>query len=584
MGNTGLWVSVVAGSMVGMGEERTASGLRRLAAPFVVAAPSGVSTRDRLRPTSDEAAALAEIGEFLGGLYRADYAERAAAGRLDAQGRAESRRERKRALTAASSSRWAGAITRRSEDQYNLGMRTLYDHRASLRWALETLDQRLALAPGEVVTNRWGHRVRGYRNGQEWFAKTRRRAILADRLNHAEARIQAAAPRLVHGSSRLWRNRHHLDQAGLTEQQWRRRWDASRWFLTADGETGAKYGNLTIRVDPDGHVSVKVPTALVPRFGTHLRLAVPVNLATHRAGEWADRINSNRAVGYRIAYDVESGRWYLHASWTYPTQPQPTLNTLRQARTLAVDVNGDHLAAWVTDPAGNPVATPITIPLQVEGPATLRDAYLRHGITRLIHTAKQHGCAAITIENLGFDDARASGRETMGRGRRGKRFRRTVAGIPTGQFRNRLVAMTAEHGLSVIAVDPAYTSRWGGQHWRKPLTQQTRRTDHHASGPAVTRHHAAAVVIGRRGHGHSARRRAPGTPTTTEDVAGPTPTPTQAPEHRARGHVTTGNPPPRRHGQEPDASRGHANGYRGPTPFGATRAGLTPAHYLGTVM
>ncbi|RPE42756.1 hypothetical protein EDD90_5917 [Streptomyces sp. Ag109_O5-1] len=56
----------------------------------------------------------------------------------------------------------------------------------------------------------------------------------------------------------------------------------------------------------------------------------------------------------------------------------------------------------------------------------------------------------------------------------------------------------AELGIPVIAVDPAYTSRWGAQHWQKPLTGKNRRT---------TRHDAAAVAIGRRALGHPIRRR-----------------------------------------------------------------------------
>ena len=71
---------------------------------------------------------------------------------------------------------------------------------------------------------------------------------------------------------------------------------------------------------------------------------------------------------------------------------------------------------------------------------------------------------AVAIEDLGFADARATGRETMGRSRRGKRFRSTVAGIPTARLRARLVAMAAEHNIAIVAVDPAYTSKWGAQH------------------------------------------------------------------------------------------------------------------------
>jgi hypothetical protein len=70
--------------------------------------------------------------------------------------------------------------------------------------------------------------------------------------------------------------------------------------------------------------------------------------------------------------------------------------------------------------------------------------------------------------------------------------------MPTAKLRARLLSMAAEAGIGVIAVDPAYTSKWGAQHWRRPLTQ---------THPQTTGHHAAAVAIGRRAYGHRIRRR-----------------------------------------------------------------------------
>src|ERR1017187_9634730 len=58
--------------------------------------------------------------------------------------------------------------------------------------------------------------------------------------------------------------------------------------------------------------------------------------------------------------------------------------------------------------------------------------------------------------------------------------------------------MGANAGISVIAVDPAYTSRWGREHWLAPLRQQ--------ASPIATGHHAAAVVIGRRALAPAAAR------------------------------------------------------------------------------
>ena len=72
--------------------------------------------------------------------------------------------------------------------------------------------------------------------------------------------------------------------------------------------------------------------------------------------------------------------------------------------------------------------------------------------------------------------------------------------------------MTANAGLHVIVTDPAYTSRWGAEHWLGPLRE------HH---PKATGHHAAALVTGRRGLGHRARRRATGNHTAPAEAARP---------------------------------------------------------------
>ncbi|MFD4585720.1 IS200/IS605 family accessory protein TnpB-related protein, partial [Streptomyces sp. NPDC058434] len=31
-------------------------------------------------------------------------------------------------------------------------------------------------------------------------------------------------------------------------------------------------------------------------------------------------------------------------------------------------------------------------------------------------------------------------------------------------------------GISIVVVDPAYTSRWGAEHWQKPLNSKNRKT------------------------------------------------------------------------------------------------------------
>jgi hypothetical protein len=260
------------------------------------------------------------------------------AGPHQAAEKATSRARRKRALTAESSSRWAGAITRTSEDQYRLAEQSLRAERASLRTRVTRIEERLAVPVG----GRSG-KTRGYPTPAERHAKDLRRRALRARLTQADRRLAAGSVRVTRGGKALLRKR--------------------------------------------------------------------ANLAA---------------------------------------------------------------------------------------------------------TARQHGACAVVIEDLDFAQARAEGRERIGnrpsRGRRGRAFRRAVAGIPTGKFRDRLVQMTANAGLHVIVTDPAYTSRWGAQHWLAPLRE------HH---PETTGHHAAALVTGRRGLGHRARRRATGNRTAPEDAMRP---------------------------------------------------------------
>ncbi|MFG2261325.1 IS200/IS605 family accessory protein TnpB-related protein, partial [Streptomyces mirabilis] len=268
-----------------------------------------------------------------------------------------------------------------------------------------------------------------------------------------------------------------------------------RWFLAADGESGKRFGNETIRVTPDGEVSIKLPAPLAglanARHGRYV-LASRVGFA-HRAAEWADRIDANRAVAYRIHLDVVRERWYLTASWQRPVIQTIPLEAARARGMVGVDTNIDHFAAYRLDVHGNPAGDPMRFPYDLTGSADHRDAQIRHAITQVLHWAKRCGVAAIAIEDLDFTAEKT--REKHGRR---KRFRQLISGIPTAKLKARLISMAAEQGLSIVAVDPAYTTQWGGQHWQKPLATPRRK---------MTRHDAAGIAIGRRALGHPIRRR-----------------------------------------------------------------------------
>jgi hypothetical protein len=478
--------------------------MRRVAAPFVVAPPTGARIRTRLRPSEWDESVMQEIGEQLGRLAGQDLRLRCEVGPGPDQ-----RTIRKQAMTAACSSRWAGAITRTSNDQWERGFKNLLDARVGLQRAARKLRARLAVPTGE----RQG-RTRGYQSRAERFEKQRRLQHVQARLAEVEERIWTGRVSVCRGGRRLAKLRHALDRddTALTVAAWRDWWEAERRFLTADGEADKPWGNETIRVHPnEGWLEIRLPTPLAhlsntPGRAPTYRLSCPVAF-TYRRGEWAAQAASG-AVRYDISLDpakgggTGKGRWHLDASWRLPARPVPSLDELRQHRSLGVDLNADHLAAWILNPAGNPLGEPHTIPLDLDGqPASTRDGRLHAAVAELLRLAKAHGCRSLTVENLDFTDIRHTGRETLGRGARGRRLRQIIAGIPTRRFRDLLAGMAANAGLWVIAVDPAWTSVWGGRYWQQPLNNSTRRP------VAVSRHHAAALVIGRRGLGHRARRR-----------------------------------------------------------------------------
>src|SRR5450755_4682208 len=125
---------------------RSLSGLRTLRAPFVAPGPSGVAIRTRLHLRPGEVDVLRAVGGHLGRLAAGDLAQRWRDGLAHDKG---TWAERKRALTAGSSSRWAGSITKANHDQWALAHRGQAAHIDSLDAGIATIRHRLWVPVGE---------------------------------------------------------------------------------------------------------------------------------------------------------------------------------------------------------------------------------------------------------------------------------------------------------------------------------------------------------------------------------------------------------------------------------------------------
>lgn len=372
-----------------------------------------------------------------------------------------------------------------------------------------------------------------------------------DRLRRDE---QAGRVHITRGGKTLLRSRLHLEAAGICEDEWQ----ARRWLFGVHGEAGKRHGNETIRVSPGGMLEIDLPPALAHRANVTVRGVTRYRCDAriafcYRTEEWLAQIEARRAVAYDVCADAR-GRVYLDASFSPAQQPGvPALGALLAGpglRVLALDLNHGFLAPAVLDRSGNPVARLPHIPLATEDlPASTRDGHLRAAITQALDLAQARGCALVAVENLGFEQMRATGREDYGSR---TWFRSVICSIPVRQFRDRLVAMAARRGIAVAGVPAAYSSIWGRAWWQAPLS-----TKHHT----VSGHTAAAVVLGRRALGHSARRKAPASPGVTAgdqriEAAGPPgPAPAESyhvPEPRSPRERPQGpGGPPRREGTGP---------------------------------
>ncbi len=539
----------------------TAVKLREWRGVKPVPGPSGAAIRTRLRTTPEDDTVLDAVAGHLGRLRRADLARVCrpvppGPGLYDEAGwqaRRDVLNARKQTITAESSSRWAGTIIRANDDQYRLARQSQARHIVSLGAAISSIEKRLAQPTGDMLareyrkTRKGQTPTKGYATQAERFQKQRRLQSLRAELGRAMADRDDKLARVVDGGKRLAKTRHNLSTAGLAETVWRERWSCARWRIEANGSGDEPFGNLTITVTPTGEVSLRLPKPL-----EHLANAKRGRYAlsgrakfAYRAAEWQARITGVKSVSYALTRKPGRSGVYLTAAWATPVETLGVTaatadgEVLAAGPVVAVDLNAGHLATRRLDAHGNPVGSPWRIDFGLTGTAARRDAQVRHAITRLIRYSLRHGTGTIAVEDIDFADARQTGRETMGRGQRGKRFRRTVAGIPTAVFRNRLTGQASRHRIRLLAVNPAYTSAWGDQHWRKPYEN-------------VTRHEAAATVIGRRAQGHKARRREGVTRTRPEDrvvratnQAGSGKSRATSSRHRPRMRGTESRPPGR---------------------------------------
>ena len=301
---------------MGKSKKRSKKPYRALREPAQVAGPSGISISTRLDIGGGDHQVLSALGDCLTLLRNQDL--RRALNGVPWE-------KRKAILTPLCSARWAGSITRDNNDQLRLSRDNLV--RAIENWtrARHKVAARLVLpipVKNEAKPKEKGRRkvLTGYASQAERAAKQLRLAALDAKIAGAREQLRSGHVSICKGGGDFLNTRHHLEEAGLTLDQWREQYRAKRLFLTADGEGGKRLGNETIRVGLDGSVVIKLPSALthLANHGKdHYQLCYPVRFA-YRRPEWATQAANNRPVSYSFRLDPVERKWFLAASWTGP--------------------------------------------------------------------------------------------------------------------------------------------------------------------------------------------------------------------------------------------------------------------------
>lgn len=210
--------------------------LRPIAPARVIPAPTGLAIKTRLHLSGQDERVLRELGVLLDHLASTDLV-RAQAG-MDWN-------ERKRELTRIVSARWAGSITRATNDLLALRRRNLVAEAASLRAAIKAITSRRGIALGSA---------KAYRGEIELAGKRTRLDILNSRLDRVEAVLSSGHYPITRGGRDLLIKRHNRGgradpgpvagamerQATSDRGQWRSR--QGRWQRDDQGWSRRQFG------------------------------------------------------------------------------------------------------------------------------------------------------------------------------------------------------------------------------------------------------------------------------------------------------------------------------------------------------
>lgn len=291
--------------------------------------------------------------------------------------------------------------------------------------------------------------------------KKRRNAVAQHKAETAIARVSKeleGVPRWCFGGRRLLR-RGRL-------REWRRRRDSEALFC---GEYGKTAGNEVAQWSANGTLKLRLPNTSAQKY----LMLHDVRFSRDQRPVIQSAVDARRPVTWRVKL-LRRGKVELCVTLE---EPEPPAVSDAGAGAVGVDLNRGHLAVVKVSPDGRPVGA-AHVALGAGSDAVWQAA------KAAVAWAAEVVCP-IVLENLDFRRKKAWLRSY------GKRFAEVLSLFRSRQVRDAVERQARRAGVEVRYVNPAWTTRLGNLKYRRRCR--------------LGKHHAAALVIGRRGLGFGER-------------------------------------------------------------------------------
>ncbi len=311
--------------------------------------------------------------------------------------------------------------------------------------------------------------------------KKRKRAFLEQKLSKLREDQKNGRVRICFGSNKIFRKQFSLEENGYKNHNewllgWRRSRNSTFFCLGSKDESG---GNQTCTLKSDGTMRLRVPDCMKDKYGQSIiipRIKYPYG---------QEHIETALQAGIAISHRFTRGEkgWYLHTTVDIPKAKKVTYKP-KEIGSIGVDVNEKEIAVSETDRYGNYVRS-ITYPSCVKDLRTEQTEAMYSDICQSIVDRAAKTGKPISHEELDFSKKKASLKE------QGVTYARMLSGFAYGTFLTLLDRRAAKHGVSVLPVNPAFTTTIGKFNY----------VDRYG----ITSHEAAALAIARRSQHFSER-------------------------------------------------------------------------------